>query len=458
MIFMKNFFILLLISFPGLMVAQTAATNTGILYISNSADIFYAGSDFTNNTGSALTNHGQLYVRGNLSNNQSTMTTGTGTLYLNGSAAQSVNGSQPFRTFHLNSNNSNGITLNNNLSISGTHTFSSGIITTSATPNYLVYEAGSTYAGAADSRHVNGWIKKIGSTNFVFPVGNGIVQRTVALNSLSAASEFDVKYFPNTPNVYQTQTPIWTVDNNEYWSIQKVSGGSASVAMNWDFSKVYFPNYIIADIRAAGYNGSLWINHGGSASGNAATTGSITSASVSSFNLFTFGTISYVLPLSLTFFEATRVNDYTEIRWTIESETNADRFEVERSDDGNTFFMLSGTPGRNSGFTEQYKTKDHRIINGIAFYRLRMIDKAGNSTLSKVVSVRNDKRRDLILLLNNPVRDHIKLAVTGNLAGSFTYKIHTMNGQLVQEGKVSLQNEGQYTIALDKVREAGTYS
>ena len=123
--------------------AQTAATNTGILYISGGSDIFHAGSDFTNNAGSALTNNGQLYIRGNLTNNQVAMATGTGTLYLNGGSAQVIGGTQQFKTFNFISNNGAGITLNNNISVSGAHTFTSGIITTSATPNYLVYEAGS---------------------------------------------------------------------------------------------------------------------------------------------------------------------------------------------------------------------------------------------------------------------------------------------------------------------------
>src|SRR5687767_5592091 len=96
--------------------AQTAATNTGILYISGNTDIFYAGSDFTN-TSTLLTNNGQLYVKGNLTNNQTPATIGTGTLFLNGSSAQSVAGSAPFKTYHLNTNNAAGITLNNNLSV-----------------------------------------------------------------------------------------------------------------------------------------------------------------------------------------------------------------------------------------------------------------------------------------------------------------------------------------------------
>src|SRR6266487_5745603 len=178
----KIFSFLLFFSFCIISIAQTAVTNAGTLYISTSSDILHITGDFTNNSGSALTNNGNLYVKQNLSNGQSAMAVGTGTLYLNGTSAQTVSGSQPFKTYNFVSNNSSGITLNNNLSVSGTHTFTSGLITTSATPNYLIYETGSSYSGNGDTKHVNGWVKKSGNTNFTFPVGDNTYERNIALN------------------------------------------------------------------------------------------------------------------------------------------------------------------------------------------------------------------------------------------------------------------------------------
>src|SRR5687767_6699026 len=158
----KRFFGLGLLIASFLANAQTAVTNTGTLYISSNSDIFYAAGDLTN-TSTALTNNGPLYVRGTLTNNQTPATVGTGTLHLNGSSAQSVAGTATFKTYNLTTDNAAGITLNNNLSISGIHTFTTGDIASSVTPNYLVYESGSSYTGATDARHVTGWVKKIGN-------------------------------------------------------------------------------------------------------------------------------------------------------------------------------------------------------------------------------------------------------------------------------------------------------
>jgi hypothetical protein len=438
--------------------AQDAFTNSGQLQIHTGGSVAGFGA-FTNTSTGALVNNASLYVRGNLSNSQASMAVGTGTLYLNGTSVQAVNGTQPFRTFNFISNNASGITLNNNLNISGAHTFTSGIIATSATPNYLVYEAGSSYSGDADTRHVNGWVKKFGSTNFIFPVGNGTVERTVALNSLSANSEFNARYLGTTPNPYVTQIPVRVADWMEYWPITKVSGGTATVTMNWDAGKVYFPNWIVPDIVAACYNGSLWTDNGGlgTASGNPATTGTVTSSSMSSFNLFTFGSISWVLPVTLTGFTAKRQDNSTLVEWKTEKEVNLHHYIAERSDNGTAFYSIAQVAARNSGNTEQYQVRDNNPIRDIAYYRLRMADGDGKESFSRIVAV-TDKNNSNLALLTNPVRNKITLVATSQLSGEFRYQLSTMNGQLVQQGTLSILNGGQYEIPLTGKLQQGTYT
>lgn len=142
--------------------AQVDMQNTGILYVSGGSDIVYINGAFTNTNTATLTNNGNLYVSRNLTNGQASMTVGTGTLYLNGTVAQVVGGAQPFKTYNFISDNNAGITLNTNLSVSGVHTFTNGVLTTAITPKYLIYEAGASHSGETDSRHVNGWVKKSG--------------------------------------------------------------------------------------------------------------------------------------------------------------------------------------------------------------------------------------------------------------------------------------------------------
>src|SRR5690349_24227333 len=59
---------------------------------------------------------------------------------------------------------------------------------------YTTLFRSASYTGDADSRHVNGWVKKLGNTSFIFPVGNNTYERTVAVNNLSVSSELDCRY------------------------------------------------------------------------------------------------------------------------------------------------------------------------------------------------------------------------------------------------------------------------
>jgi hypothetical protein len=227
--------------------------------------------------------------------------------------------------------------------------------------------------------------------------------------------------------------------------------------MNWDRSKIYFPNWIVADIVAAGFNGTVWTDNGGTAAGTPATTGTITSNAVSSFNTFTFGSKTWVLPLSLVDFTAKRQDNYTQIEWKTVAENNVSHFVIERSDDGTSYYSIGQVAARNRGIEEHYQQLDYKPINKIAYYRLRCIDNYGKETVSRIVSVTVVTSSDLVLL-TNPVKGHAKLRATVSLNGIFQYYIRMTNGQLVQQGSLTIRNGGQYEIPLNPSLQAGLYT
>jgi hypothetical protein len=439
--------------------AQVNVQNTGTLYIASATDTFFVAASFTNASGAALTNNGRLYVKQDISNAQSSMAVGTGTLFLNGSSAQSINGTQVFKTYNLVTNNAAGITLNNNLSVSGTHTYTAGIITTSATPNYMIYEAGSSYTGSSDSRHVNGWVKKIGSTNFTFPVGNATYERSIALTNLTATGEFNVKHnVILTPSRYSLYNPLVYVDSAEHWAINKISGAAAQVAMNWDHSKIPFPNLMLSDIRVAHFDGTFWRSIGGTATGSALTTGNITSTSVSAFNRnFTFGSVSYVLPIKIISFTAGRMNDYTKLNWAIGSELNVLNYELQRSDDGISFYTIHVQLPYNRNSTEFYSYDDRKFLNGTAFYRLKINNLSSQENYSHIVTVSANTTGKEFYVITNPVTTSIDLYAGAAIKGFYNYTIVNTAGQLMQAGTLDIKNAGTYSIYLKPTIIAGAY-
>lgn len=437
--------------------AQTDLYNSGTLYITGSSDILYINGGFTNANTSALTNNGSLYVRQNLVNNQASVAVGTGSLYLNGAASQTVSGTQPFNTFNLFTDNAAGITLNANLSVSGIHTFTNGLIATSATPNYLVYQAGASYAGATDARHVNGWVKKIGSTNFSFPLGNGTYLRSAAIENLSASAEFNARYYLGpTPNSTNAIAPLLLIDNNEYWDINRVSGGNAAIALNWDNTKVAMPNYVLSDIRVAGHAAGFWSNQNGSATGNVTTTGNITSSVIANFGFFTFGALNWTVASKLTTFTGIRKVNYSQLNWEIGKENNITQFDIERSDDGQVFRKIGNQLAITSNApTHQYNYNDYQPINKNAWYRLRMVDRNNRASYSAIVMVSEKGQNAGLYVVNNPVYQNIYVSATGNYAGKYEYTIYSAAGQLIQKGNVNAL--GITAIQLSTMMTPGTY-
>lgn len=448
---------LLLLIVSSSIMAQDAARNTGNIQI-HAGGAMTGFGNFSNTSTAVLLNNGSLYVKGTLTNDQVSMAAGTGTLYLNGTSAQSVTGSAFFRTYNLNTDNTAGITLNNDLRIAGAHTFTNGLIATSATPNYIVYEAGSSHTGSADSRHVTGWVKKIGTTNFVFPVGDNTYERSAAISNLSVSAEINCHYYTPTQNIFNLQSPIVHVKANEYWQIDKISGGTAQITLNWDHSKVAMDNELISDITVGHYTGVNWNDAGGTASGNVTTTGTVTSNAVTTFSPFTIAYKAFPVPLKLISFTGVRSPGVTLLQWVTENEVSADYFDVQRSYNSVSAFTTIGTvDARNAGSRELYDLNDHNQFQGIAYYRLRIVDKDGQFNYSKIIAVTENDINTKGFVVLNPARSAITIFNKTTEQGPFNYSLYTSGGQLILKGVVNIGINGSTVLPLPSQIARGIY-
>lgn len=454
----KIFLVFLLLDYSAV-IAQLTVQNNGITGVS-ATGIFYINGTLINASGGALTNNGSLYVKQDITNNQAAMAAGTGTLYLNGTSTQTVAGTQTFKTYNLATNNNAGFTLNNNLSASGVHTYTNGMITTSATPNFMIYEAGASYTGNDDTKHVDGWVKKFGNTDFIFPVGNATYERTIALTNLTAGSEFNVRHYDApTPNRLNIFSPIVLIDTNEYWRIDKISGGSANVAMNWDNSKIPVPQVLLSGIRAGYYNGSFWISIGGTGTGAVATTGAVTSNSVSAFNNnFTIASTSLVLPFDIISFTGVRASSYNTLKWVIANEVNVQHYELQRSNDAINFTTINIQAAKNNSSTALYNYDDVATMQSKVYYRLKSINNNGLVKYSGIIIIDQlqNGRKDFYIV-KNPVQDKVDMYASDNLKGKYNFTIANSAGQIVQSGVIDIRYAGIHSIKLETYLSAGVY-
>lgn len=107
-----------------------------------------------------------------------------------------------------------------------------------------------------------------------------------------------------------------------------------------------------------------------------------------------------VLGIQLSSFSAQTVHEDVLLKWETVSETENDRFEVERSSNGMDFGMVDTVKSKgSSNQTQNYQWLDEEPLRGISYYRLKAIDVDGKINYSSVVST-NFENSDVKIIPN----------------------------------------------------------
>lgn len=248
-------------------------------------------------------------------------------------------------------------------------------------------------SGASDNSFVHGPVLKLGSADFIFPVGKGNTLRPARLsdNTASTTQGFMVEYQASSPITAFPPSTLGTgvhhVSDCEYWNISR-SGGtpSARVWLSWQdpySCGVDTP----ADLVVVRWNGSAWEDRG---NGGIVTNTVPTAAVQTAFSPWTLGsaTDNNALPVELLHFDARPQGSVVDLTWDTASEQNNAYFTVERSADATIFSPILVQEGAgNSQSIRQYGRTDDRPLRGMGYYRLRQTDYDGTNTLSHVVPV-----------------------------------------------------------------------
>ena len=95
-----------------------------------------------------------------------------------------------------------------------------------------------------------------------------------------------------------------------------------------------------------------------------------------------------VLPVELLYFNLSTEDVGIDVSWATASETNNERFELERSLDGSTFTTISSIKGAgNSSDLLAYSVRDFPESEGLVFYRITQIDFDGRSEQFEIKSI-----------------------------------------------------------------------
>jgi hypothetical protein len=426
---------------PSLGRAQALYNNGATLNIASGTTLYVVGN-LTNDATATINNSGTLEVRGNIANNGVILAPNASTITFNGSAAQTVSGTSTVSVKSIIVNNAAGVTITTPLSVDGAMTFTSGILTATNSSAPVIFTANGTVSGTpTNASHINGYVRKLGTGAFVYPIGNTTNYQPVGINLSANSTGVTALYNPTDAGTapYGTSgssaTPLLFFNKREYWELSPVGTATGTVTLYFDaYNNVGIGS--IADLRVAHKSSGQWLNEGGTATGTV-TSGSVTSNSISTFSPFTLGSVSTSspLPIHLLNFTAKAVSTENLLEWQTASEEVGTSFEVERSDNGSTYSVIGTLNGQVDNST--YVFHDEAPYRPVAFYRLRIADGNGNRIYSSVAIVRNSFNSSSITITPIPADRTLRITNADVTLVGQEVAIYNMQGAVVYRATFS---------------------
>lgn len=161
--------------------------------------------------------------------------------------------------------------------------------------------------------------------------------------------------------------------------------------------------------------------------------------------------VNAALPQQLLSFDAVQKNNAVMLDWATAKEFNVKQYELERSANGVEYATLTIVKAANNyALTNKYQFTDLQPVNGIAYYRLRMVDNDGRVSYSGVKIINRKNGAAAVKCFPNPATDQLTVEVP---AGTYQYSIYTQNGQLLMSGKEQFSGtRNQIRIRLDQIK------
>ncbi len=158
-----------------------------------------------------------------------------------------------------------------------------------------------------------------------------------------------------------------------------------------------------------------------------------------------------ILPIEISTVKAYPKDKGIEIEWTVLTESNIDRYIVEKSADGQQFIAADSVMAKqNPGISSSYSWFDAKPYSDDNYYRIQAIDKSGAVKYSRIVKVHLNTAGNPVVVTENPVRGQsIHLEIKNLNKGNYTVTLFNAAGQLVYKG--ALNYSGRVTNEVIKL-------
>ena len=308
-----------------------------------------------------------------------------------------------------------------------------------------------------------------GSTTLNFPIGKGAICHPIALTvNHSNATLYTYKSEAINASAaalnYTLPSTVKNVSLGYYYTIGRTDASNtnqptAGLSGNQTIKIFFNINDGVADgttltiLKNIYSSPTKWFDIGGMGApasiGGNYLSGSVTStSSPTSFNSFStfalgnsLGGIN-VLPIELISFNAQKNSNVVDLTWITATESNNDYFDVQKSNDGESFETLTTVktqaPEGNSRVTLNYNTTDEKPFSGYNYYRLKQFNRDGTFEYSNIVEANfksdgsdEDEKVDLLNSLTEPA---LRITTPASWSSSvYTLEIYNEAGQLIKQ-------------------------
>lgn len=142
------------------------------------------------------------------------------------------------------------------------------------------------------------------------------------------------------------------------------------------------------------------------------------------------------LPVTLLNFTATRTKTDVQLAWQTAQEVNAATYFVERSINGSDFTGIGSVQATgNSSVTQAYSYVDYgaaALNTQTLYYRLKITDRDGNFSYSKIISLAQDDVNKAALIYPNPAHTSASIQFTATAAKKYVILVTATDGKVVK--------------------------
>jgi Secretion system C-terminal sorting domain/CUB domain len=164
-----------------------------------------------------------------------------------------------------------------------------------------------------------------------------------------------------------------------------------------------------------------------------------------------------VLPIELLYFKGSLLDDKVVVSWATASEKNNDRFEIERSSDGDHWKKIATIRGNGNTSSElKYSVEDVAPLYGVSYYRLKQIDYNGKSVVFDNIVIENSKARSIVAFPNPSNNEALKLQIRGFKNQDIQIELKSLVGEIILSRNIKSEMDNwQYDLSSNAAE--GTY-